>query len=315
MREYDILVIGELNVDIILSGTDLEPGFGQAEKLVQDASLTLGSSSAIFACGASRLGLKVAYAGKVGDDVFGHFMINTLQERGVDTSPVVIDSSIKTGLTLHLSRPTDRAMLTYLGSIAAFRPEELDKSLFTRTRHIHVGSYFLQTGIQAHLSSLFAEARQSGVTVSLDPGWDPAENWNNGLHKTLRQVDIFLPNHQEAIAIARSISIQQAVESLTGLVPLLVVKLGAEGAMAASRQSGVPVDHRCHGFQVETVETTGAGDSFDAGFLYGYLNGFSIQESLRWACAVGALSTTRIGGIEGQPEVQEVAHLVKRAVQ
>jgi sugar/nucleoside kinase (ribokinase family) len=205
-------------------------------------------------------------------------------------------------------------MLTYLGSIAAFRREELDSDLFSRTRHVHVGSYFLQTGIQPHLHSLFAQARQAGATVSLDPGWDPAENWDSGLHKTLHNVDIFMPNRQEALAITHSDSLQQAAGSLASAVPLLIVKLGAEGAMSAAMQNENLVHHHCPGYQVEVVDTTGAGDSFDAGFLYGYLNGFSIQESLQWACAAGALSAARIGGIEGQPQVPDVARLIKQTI-
>ena len=179
MRDYDILVIGELNVDLILSGHDVTPAFGQAEKLVDDATLATGSSSAIFACGASRLGLRVAFAGKVGDDEFGRFMVRSLQEQGVDTTHVIVDHKVKTGLTVHLSRPHDRAMLTYLGSIAAFRAEEIDRQVLGRARHVHMSSFFLQTGIRHEAADLFAAARTAKATVSLDPGWDPAESWDD----------------------------------------------------------------------------------------------------------------------------------------
>lgn len=142
MRVYDILVIGEANVDLILSGEDVDPNFGQKEKLVQDASLILGGSSAIFACGAGKLGLRVGFMGKLGNDLFGEFLIRELQEFGVDTELIIYDSEIKTGLTLHLSQPNDRAMLTYLGTIESLRCDEISPEIFTQSRHVHLSSFF-----------------------------------------------------------------------------------------------------------------------------------------------------------------------------
>lgn len=293
-------------MDLILTGEDVTPEFGQVEKLVEDATLALGSSSAIFACGASRLGLRVAFAGKVGDDDFGRFVLRTLQERGVDTTPIVVDPNVKTGLTVHLARPDDRAMLTYLGSIAAFQAGEVDRALFTRTRHVHLSSFFLQPGIRPHLAGLFETAHAAGATVSLDPGWDPAEGWNGELQLTLDHVDVFLPNEQEAMHIAQASDLRSALDHLAQRVPLVVVKRGAEGAIArrGSNEAG------CAAFDVRVVNTTGAGDSFNAGFLYAYLHEYDLATCLRWGCACGALSTTKVGGIAGQPTVPEVESLL-----
>lgn len=306
MHHYDIFVIGELNVDLILTGADVTPQFGQVEKLVDDASLALGSSSAIFACGASRLGLKVAFVGKVGDDVFGHFVLQALQERGVDTTSVVVDSNIKTGLTVHLARGGDRAMLTYPGSIAAFQTTEIDEDIFAQTRHVHLSSFFLQTGVRPGLSGLFESVRAAGATISLDPGWDPAENWNGTLQQALTQVDVFLPNEQEAVHIAPAANLELALDKLAQRLPLVVVKRGAEGAIARRGSDVV----RCAAFDVEVVDTTGAGDSFNAGFLYAFLQEMDLATCLRWGCAGGALATTKVGGIAGQPTVSEIQALL-----
>src|SRR5258706_2648767 len=102
MTPFDIMVVGEINADLILKG-DVTPAFGQVEKLLDDATLTIGSSSAIFACGAARLGLTVAFIGKTGEDKFGRFMLREMQRRGIDTSGVVIDATIETGLSGSLS--------------------------------------------------------------------------------------------------------------------------------------------------------------------------------------------------------------------
>src|SRR5512139_3825077 len=117
---FDILVAGEINPDLILSG-DVMPAFNQTEKLVDAATLTIGSSSAIFACGAARLGLKVAFIGVCGDDVFGRFMLDQMQKRDVDVTGVIVRPGGQTGLTVILNQGTDRAILTHPGLIGALR--------------------------------------------------------------------------------------------------------------------------------------------------------------------------------------------------
>jgi sugar/nucleoside kinase (ribokinase family) len=302
MRKYDITVIGEANVDLILRGEDLVPGFGQAEKLVEDATLDLGGSSAIFACGAGRLDLKVSFIGKLGADEFGTFLIKVLESRGVDTSNIITDHQKKTGVTLHLSRLKDRAMLTYPGTIDTMECHEIDERIFHQTRHVHVSSFFLQKGLQKGLAYLFERAKAAGATVSVDPGWDPEERWNGYLQPVLDQIDIFLPNDQEAMHITSTQSIADAIKELRSRLPLSVIKMGQKGACAL--QSGEV--KTCHGFKVSSVDATGAGDSFNAGFLYAYLHDYELNECLRWGCACGALSTRSAGGIAAQPTITEV---------
>jgi sugar/nucleoside kinase (ribokinase family) len=295
---FDLLVIGELNVDLLLYG-DVTPVFGQAEKLVDDAVMTVGSSSAIFAHQAARLGLEVAFCGKVGADAFGTFMTDRLERAGIDTSTVVIDPLLKTGLTVHLVRGTDRAMLTSMGAIPKLRPEEVDGTLLENARHVHLGSYFLQRGIQDGLADLFARARAAGATTSLDPGWAPGEDWDSGLPESLQETDVFMPNEEELLAIAGEPTVERALGAFTE-VPTVVVKRGAAGALARSGKNTV----RCVPPTVEIVDTTGAGDSFDAGFLFGVLRGYNLERAVGLGCLCGALSATGAGGVEAQPDLQ-----------
>jgi sugar/nucleoside kinase (ribokinase family) len=299
-RDFDVLVVGDLNADLILSG-DVTPAFGQVEKLLDNVNLTIGSSAAIFACGAARLGLRTAFVGKVGDDTFGHFMIEALTARGIDTSGVVIDSTIKTGLSVILSRRTDRAILTYLGSIAALRFPEIDLTLLRRARHLHLGSFFLLDALRPDIPKLFGTARSFGLSVSLDTNYDPAEKWNGNLMEALAQVDIFLPNETELLCISRENEVQASLQKLSEQVPLIALKRGAEGALA---QQGTE-SYSAQSIAVEVVDTTGAGDSFDAGFIYGYLSGWEIPASLRLGCVCGALSTQGFGGTGAQPTLAE----------
>lgn len=297
--EFDVLVVGELNADLILSG-DVTPAFGQVERLVDDATLTIGSSSAIAACGMARLGLRVAFAGLVGDDEFGRFMLEALRSRGVDVSAVRVDPSVKTGLTVILSRGEDRAILTYPGSIAALRREHLDLEMLSRARHLHLGSYFLLDGLRPDVPELFAAARARGLSVSLDTNYDPAERWE-GLDAVLSHVDILLPNETELLAISGAADIETGLARLAERVPLVAVKRGGAGAVA---RRGTEVLSAAAP-PMTVVDTTGAGDSFDAGLLYGQLAGWELARSLRLACVCGALSTRAAGGTAAQPTLAE----------
>lgn len=305
MKEFDVLVVGELNVDLILTG-DVTPAFGQAEKLVEDATLTLGSSSAIFACGAARLGLRVAFIGKVGDDDFGRVVLRSLQERGVDTSGVVVDSTIKTGLSVILSRPDDRAILTHLGSIAALRYGEIDRTLLPRARHLHLGSYYLLDALLPDIPNLFEAAHAEGLTTSLDTNYDPTEAWNGGLADVLAHTDLFIPNETELHAIAREPDLHIALAKLAQHCPLIAVKLGPEGAIGRQGETVA----RGEPLTVEVVDTTGAGDSFDAGFVYGCLAGWELPRALRLGCVCGSLSTRAAGGITAQATLAEALRVM-----
>ena len=302
---FDILVAGEINPDLILTG-DVRPEFGQVEKLVDSTSLTIGSSSAIFACGAARLGLRVTFIGVCGDDLFGHFMLEEMQQRGIDVSNVIVREDGETGLSVILNRGSDRAILTHAGFMSALQVSAISDTLLRSARHLHVASYFLQTKLQPGLPDLFRRAHTFGLTTSLDTNYDPAEAWS-GFDELLPVTNVFLPNEKEALSLARESDVDLAVEKLGSKVETLVVKLGVEGALA--RSGGEKV--RVGSIPVNIVDTVGAGDSFDAGFLYGYLNHWPLEKSLRLACVCGALSTQRAGGTNGQPTLEEALAFLK----
>ena len=299
----DVLVLGELNPDLLLTGEDLMPRFGQVETLVDHATLTLGSSGAIFAAGTARLGLRTVIAGLVGRDPFGEFVIDRLKALGIGTDGVVVDPSTTTGLTVVLSRGNDRAILTHLGAMAEMSADHLDHALLARTRHVHVTSYFLQRGLQPDLPRLLGLAREHGASVSLDTNWDPAESWADGVDEVLKNVDTFLPNVAEAMALTRTDTVEHAAARLSRTVPHVVVKRGSRGAYALCDGEVLDVPS----LPVNVQDTTGAGDSFDAGYVYAQLTGLPPRDRLRVASVCGALSTRRVGGTEAQATLDEVS--------
>lgn len=298
-KVFDILVAGEINPDMVLRGNVI-PEFGQVEKLVESADLIMGSSSAIFACGAARLGLKVGFIGVCGDDFFGRFMLEEMSARGVDISSVIIRPDGQTGLSVILARGNDRAILTHPGLISALTAGDISDALLEKTRHLHVASYFLQSGLQPGLEGLFKRAHDLGLTTSLDSNWDPAEKWQ-GFNTLLAQVDVFLPNENESRSITRRSNLSDAMLALAAKPKLSAVKCGEKGACLRKGDTEIQVP----GLKVDVEDTIGAGDSFDAGFLYGYLNGWELKKTLALAVVCGSLSTRAAGGVDAQPTLEE----------
>lgn len=309
-RDIDILVIGEINPDIVVADPDPVPVFDEVERLVQSIHMTVGSSSAIFACGAARLHLRVAFFGVVGDDPFGRFMLDALRARGIDVSTCIVDPVRATGATVILTSGRDRAILTEMGTIGAMDVSAVPDVLVARARHIHSGCFYLQETSRERLPSFFAAARARGITTSFDTNWDPSGGWDGGIAAMLRACDVFFPNATEARRIAGLDDVEAAARALarTGAVgrddggPIVAVKLGPEGALGC-RAEGPLV--RVPAMTVEPVDTTGAGDSFNGGFLRAWLDGADVRTCLRSGAVTGALSTRRLGGIDGQPTLHE----------
>lgn len=291
-----VLVVGEINVDLILSGYQAFPAPGR-EVLVDDFRMTVGSASVICAMGLARLGTPVSFLGKVGADPWGDFCLSAMAQRGIDLTRVIRDPALKTGVTVSLTSARDRALVTYLGSIAALSAEDVTGPL-AGFAHVHVSSYFLQERLRPACRDLFARAHADGLTTSLDPGFDPAESWGRDLVETLEETDLFFPNEVELAAVSGCQQVEAGLRRLaTGRVRT-VAKLGGRGCATLEDAAFVQVP----AFLVEPVDTTGAGDSFDAGFLHGFLGGLPIGDCLRLGAACGALATLGPGGTTSQPD-------------
>jgi sugar/nucleoside kinase (ribokinase family) len=300
-----VLVVGEINVDLILQGAHAFPIPGK-EVLVDDVVMTLGSASAICAMGLARLGTPVAFLGKVGTDPWGEFCVDAMRAAGIDVSRVAGDAKLKTGVTVSITSPHDRALVSYLGSIRALRTEDVPVAAFAGFDHLHVSSYFLQEGLRPGIRGLFARARAAGLTTSLDPGFDPSERWEADIVATLAETDLFLPNEVEVTAITRRFNVADALRQLENGRTRVIAKLGPQGCMTL--EGGEPL--AVPAFRIDPVDTTGAGDSFDAGFLHAWLRGMPMLESLRWGAACGSLSTRGLGGTSRQADSAEVERLV-----
>ncbi|WP_407562859.1 carbohydrate kinase family protein [Streptomyces sp. 184] len=308
MTDFDLLVVGELNADVIVACGAVRPAFGQVEDIVDDARIVLGSSGAITACGAARLGAHVAMAGVVGDDWLGEFVLARLRERGVDTRYCVVRPGRRTGMSIVLGAGGDRSTLTFPGEIGRLAADDVPPGARNAAGHVHVSSYFLQYDLWAGLPGLLRAVRDRGATTSVDPNWDPGRQFTHGLPELLPLLDYLLPNEAEALRITGRDTVGQAAADIAARGACAVVKRGGDGALAHHPDGTVrTVDAP----RVEPLETTGAGDSFNAGFLATLAAGGDLTAALRTASACGALSTQGRGGTAAQPtadRAREVAH-------
>ena len=308
-RDLDVLVVGDANPDLVLRG-DVVPRFGQAEQLLDAADLVLAGSAGIVAAGAARLGLRTALVAHVGADPFGDLVVTGLAAAGVDTSLLRVEDDVPTGLSVILSAPDDRAILTRLGAIPLLDPDTVTDDVLARARHVHVASWFLVPGLAARGADLLARARAAGCTTSLDTNWDPADRWD-GVAAALPHVDVVLPNAAELVALGRVLDpgaddVDAAAAVLRAAGPRVALKAGAAGAVGWD-DSG---RHTAAGLAVDVVDTTGAGDSFDAGFLAAMLDGLPFAACLRHAAVAGSLSTRAAGGTAAQATRAELSGLV-----
>ena len=300
MPRFDVTIAGELNLDLILYGLpeQLSP---ERELLADRMMLTLGSSSAIVAHNLAALGSRVGFQSRIGDDPLGQIALDRMRQSGVDVSGVrCVPGATTTGLTVVLHHEAWRNILTYAGTIAETRWQDLDLDALADSRHFHLSSYYLQRGLRPRVGELFQFLKSKGLTISLDTNDDPDDRWEGGLSDVLRYVDVFLPNEREACKAAGIEDLEAAVHKLSQLVPLVVVKLGRKGSLAQRGAERLTSPTR----EIEPLDTVGAGDSFDAGFLHSYVRGADLPTCLASGNMAGALSTTRPGGTEAFRDTQ-----------
>lgn len=303
---HDLVVIGDVNPDLVVGGADLRVEFGQRETLADHAALLLGGSSSITACAAARLGLDVAFVGLVGADHAGGFCVDAMRDVGVDVRGITVDAAVSTGITVVLERSADRAIVTHPGSIASLAMRHVDLDLVNAARHVHVGSWFLLDGLRADLPGILAAARARGATTSLDTNDDPRRMWE--LDSVLDHCDVLLPNDHEACQFAGCTSAADAARSLAERVGTVAVTVGRAGALACQgaqlvEVAAAPVD------PASIADAVGAGDTFDAGFLYGFLHGWDLEACLRAGVGAAALSLRGHGGTATLGSIDEAMAL------
>jgi sugar/nucleoside kinase (ribokinase family) len=286
-----VIVLGDLNLDIILAGMKDYPSLGK-EIFAETHAMQAGGSAANVASVLAAAGCPVRLFGRLGTDSAGQYVAENLRQGGLDTSTIAWSDRQPTGITVSLTYPHDRMYISRLGTVASTTLDDLPRGYLNPGAHLHLASYFLQAGLRPSVGRLLKEAKEAGMSTSLDPGGDPVRRWDmSGLQECFRYLDWFLPNADEIRAITGMIDLDDAVDAFTGEVAGLVVKAGPQGAIL--RHQGA-IEHY-PGIPIEAIDTTCAGDCFDAGFLYGLGCSYSLSDAVALANKYGAEAASCVG--------------------
>lgn len=308
MKHFDIAAIGELNVDIILNGIESEPEIGK-EKFASEMTVTLGSSTAIFAANSAALGSSVCFVGMVGKDSFGDLVRTSLEARGVDTS-YMVEGNTPTGATICMNYGEDRANLTYQGAMDVMGFDDIDKTVFDRCSHIHLSSLFMQSALLKDVMKVLDLAASKGVTVSLDTQWDPVEKWMLDYRNVLPKVTIFLPNSKELQALTGKDDLESAIaEVLPYLGNAMVVKCGSKGSLLVRKDGSRTLLPAF--LNKDVVDAIGAGDSFNSGFISAFVKGLSLEDCQTTGNLTGAVNTTAAGGTGAFTSIEAVREICR----
>jgi sugar/nucleoside kinase (ribokinase family) len=268
----------------------------------------MGSSSAIFASNISGLGARVAFIGRLGDDIFGKMITDDFLKKGIDITMIKMNDSLRTGATIVLNVKEDRAMVTFPGAMNFLTLEDINKKDISRAKHLHLSSYYLQPGLRKDVGKLFKMARESGLTTSFDMQWDPEEKWDIDLNTILPHVNVFFPNETELLSVTNSRNLKEAVYKIREITEIIAVKRGNKGSIIY-RKSDI---HEVPAFLNErVVDAIGAGDSFNAGFIYKYIKGVPVEECQRFGNLTGAINTTRAGGTMAFQDIELIKKIAR----
>lgn len=305
MKKWDVFVYGDINVDVLVPNTDTLPPGGE-EWDVPVMETMPGGGAALFAMGLAKLNLHPVFQGTLGGDCFGHYLLDCMKSVGVDTELLEVSPEKKTGISISFTNEKDRSFLTFRGTNAELDFGQLPMEQVRRARHIHVTGYSGSKTHDQYLTLLKKLKKETDVTVSFDLGWDDSGEWNPAIRELFPYIDVLFMNETECIHYGRTKTAKEAAIEFAGFGPLTVIKLGKKGSLAVKDGQ---VYHK-EGFKVSVVDTTGAGDSFNAGFLYGFLKGAGVEESLCFGNGCGALSCTGLGGNTAFPTEEKLLEFV-----
>ncbi|TVX98686.1 carbohydrate kinase family protein [Cohnella terricola] len=298
MKTIDAVVIGDANIDLVVVGGNKVPDGGQ-EAFVDNMMMHVGGGAALFSISLAKLGVRVAFNGVLGEDVHGRYIRERFAEYGIDTRMVQASKIHNTGISIAFNPETDRSFITYAGSNSELRMDNLNLDEIAQGRHVHVTGYQGRRNHDQYMS-LARKLKEKGLTLSCDVGWDDSGEWDKSVFELMKFVDVFLMNETEALHYTGLDKIEDSLRYMGQFGSNVVVKLGADGAISMNK--GILT--RLPGYSVQAVDTTGAGDSFNAGYLFGFLNGQDAETCLRYGNVCGAMSVSAFGGSTGTPDLE-----------
>ncbi|GIW82237.1 MAG: sugar kinase [Gemmatales bacterium] len=310
MSQPEVLCCGIVVADHVCSPISHVPRPGElvmSERML----LTIGGCASNTAVDLAKMDVPVAVVGKIGDDVFGGIVADSLRQQGVDVSLLQIAPGVDTSQTLIVNvKGEDRRFIHTFGANSLFRAADIPLEAVRRCKVIYLGGYLLMENIvQEELVATFEAARAAGARTVLDVATPGRDDYLPRLEKILPVTDVFLPNRDEAECITGETDPLSQAETLRKLgANTVVITCGGEGSVLVNDR----VRLRAGTFPVEFVDGSGGGDAFDAGFIFGLLHRMEVEDCLRVASALGASCVRAIGTTPGVFTRQECEEFLRR---
>jgi len=307
----EVICLGIFVADVVARPVDQWPDRGRLV-LVDDMQLHTGGCAANTAVGLVRMGIPTGIIGKVGSDAFGDFFRRAMEREGVETKGMVVDTSSHTSATMVMVHADgERSFIHYIGANAVLRPEDIDFDIIRPARILHVAGAMIMAGLDGEQTALLLKkAKEAGIITAMDTVWDTTGRWLELLKPSLPYVDYFVPSFEEAKMLAGKEEPADVAQVLRAAgAKVVALKMGIKGCYVRSDHAEL----RLPAFKVDTVDATGAGDAFAAGFLAGVAHGWDLERTAKLANAAGALCTTAMGTTAGLRSLEETEALTKTA--
>ena len=303
----DVLCVGILVADVITKPVSEVPAKGLLSR-VDSIEMFTGGNAMTAAINISKLGLKSAVMGKVGNDAFGNFLVDTLKEKGIETASVSIDDKVQTSVSVVLSDPCgERTFLHCVGANGTFSIDDVNWDVVEQSKVVFVtGSFLLDTFDGEQTMQFLKRCKEMGKVTALDVCYDSKQRWGEVLNMAMPYIDIFLPSIDEAEKLADCTDVEKIADVFFERgVGSTVIKLGSKGCYVRKEKEAKAVIIPAYK-GINAVDTTGAGDSFCSGFLAAYASGEDFVECARFGNATGAHCVMAMGATTGMKSYKEI---------
>lgn len=300
---FDIIGWGALNVDRLCKVNEFAPEDG--ETFIYEETKSCGGSASNTIIATSKLGLNVGYIGKIGKDSNGRMMKDYLEENNVDTHHLIIDENDETGEVIgFIDKQGNRKLYVTPKVNDKIHNKDIQRQYINDTKILHLTSFVGLNPNDPSIDTQFELLKELSpdVTISFDPGMLYVNRGKEFMNRLIELTDILLINENELLITTGLDDFGKAVEEVSSKVDILVVKRSTKGSFIKKD------DYECNVgiFKVDTVDTTGAGDAYNAGFLYGIINNYTLEQSALLASYIAATSTTKTGATEAIPTIDEI---------
>ncbi len=296
-----ILVFGDANLDIFISGKREIPAAG-TEEYVKEMPYAVGGGAALVVMGLGKLGCNAAYCGTLSGDMMGRMIATSMKDVGIDLSMATIDNDVQSGISLSFTDEKDRSFISFAGSIAKNDVDMLRRLDFSSIGHVHITGYNAKDH-EKYLNILKFIKAQGDITTSYDVAFDETGLWNPALKELMPYVDVFFMNEVEAAGYSGGKNPEEAAEYFADFGNAIVIKAGSKGSFLKVKGEELICEKVT---PVKAVDTTGAGDSFNAGFLWAYTSGLDGRTALRCGNYCGGRCVTAKGGNTAFPSLREL---------